>query len=53
MWMPIGIAAGVIVLAGASAWRWLRRPGNDFNLGLVSSSWLADQKMGKHDPGWP
>jgi hypothetical protein len=53
MWMPIGVAAGVILIAGTSVWRWLRRPDRDLNLGLVSTSWLADQKMGKHDPGWP
>jgi hypothetical protein len=53
MWMPLSIAAGVVVVAGAAVSYWLRRPGRDTNLGLVSSSWLADQKMGKHDPGWP
>jgi hypothetical protein len=53
MWMPITVAAGALLVAGAMVRRWLRRPGRDLDLGLVSTGWLADQKMGKHDPGWP
>jgi hypothetical protein len=53
MWIPLSLAAGALLIAGTMVKRWLRRPARGLDVGLVSTNWLADQKMGKHDPGWP
>jgi hypothetical protein len=51
--MQLGVTLGFVTLTAAVLMRvyvlGLRRP---IDVGVVSQSWLAEQKLGKRDTGW-
>ena len=54
MYLEFGLTTGA-VMAAALALRWLFRAQQPLSIecGQVSGSWLAEQKMSKHNPNWP
>ena len=54
MYLEFGLAAGTVMAAALVFKRWLRaHRSRNIDVGLVSGSWLAEQKMSKHNPNWP
>ncbi len=54
MYLEYGLAAGAGLAAILVVTRWIRaRHARKIDAGLVSGSWLAEQKMNKQNTNWP
>ena len=54
MYLELGLAAGTVMAATLVVRRWIRRRrARKIDGGLVSGSWLAEQKMNKQNTNWP
>ena len=54
MYLEWGLATAGVLAAALVVKRWFRsHRTRNIDVGLVSGGWLAEQKMSKHNPGWP